>query len=42
MSTLPHDHVAGDDHGSDHDHAHHPTGLMRWVTTTNPKDNGTL
>jgi cytochrome c oxidase subunit I len=28
------------DHG--HDHAHHPTGLMRWVTTTNHKDIGTM
>ena len=27
----------------DHDeHAHHPTGIMRWVTTTNHKDIGTL
>ena len=28
-----------EDHG---DHAHHPTGLMRWVTTTNHKDIGTM
>jgi cytochrome c oxidase subunit I len=28
------------DHG--HDHAHHPTGLMRWVTTTNHKDIDTM
>ena len=32
-----HDHAHGHD-----DHAHHPTGLMRWVTTTNHKDIGTL
>ena len=29
------------DHDHDH-HAHHPTGFMRWVTTTNHKDIGTL
>src|SRR5918999_1046598 len=28
--------------GHDDHHAHHPTGLMRWVTTTNHKDIGTL
>ncbi len=39
MSSIPHDHAA--DHGHD-DHAHHPTGLMRWVTTTNHKDIGSL
>ena len=32
-----HDHAAGHDHG----HAH-PTGIMRWVTTTNHKDIGTM
>ena len=29
------------DHDHDH-HAHHPTGFMRWVTTTTHKDIGTL
>jgi cytochrome c oxidase subunit I len=33
-------HTAG--HGHDDHHAHHPTGFMRWVTTTNHKDIGTL
>src|ERR1700690_3028155 len=37
IDTHGHGHAA--DHG---DHAHPPYGLMRWVTTTNHKDIGTM
>ncbi|HUY03991.1 MAG TPA: cytochrome c oxidase subunit I [Rhodocyclaceae bacterium] len=29
-------------HAGAHDHGHRPTGLMRWLTTTNHKDIGTM
>jgi cytochrome c oxidase subunit 1 len=29
-------------HADGHDHGHHPTGLMRWITTTNHKDIGSM
>ncbi|HEX4984698.1 MAG TPA: cytochrome c oxidase subunit I [Burkholderiales bacterium] len=32
----------GHDHAHDDHHDHHPSGLMRWVKTTNHKDIGTM
>src|SRR3954467_10506347 len=29
-------------HAHDHEHAHHPSGIMRWITTTNHKDIGSM
>ncbi|MFI4924070.1 MAG: cbb3-type cytochrome c oxidase subunit I, partial [Vicinamibacteria bacterium] len=42
MSSIPHEPAAGHDHGHD-DHAHHyPGGILRWLTTSNLKDIGTM
>lgn len=44
MSSSDVTHHAADGHHDDHDHGHHgpAKGMMRWITTTNHKDIGSL
>ena len=42
MSTIAHDHAAGHGHARTTTTRIIPTGMTRWLTTTNHKDIGTM